>query len=80
MTQISIDAQLMSKLRDLSEPLELTDGTGRVVGWVTPAPDPSKYDLREPPMSEEELVQREKESESYSTAELLEYLHGLAKP
>jgi hypothetical protein len=80
MTQVALDAQLLNKLHDLLEPLELTDGSGRVIGWVTPAPDPTKYDLREPPISEEELDRREKESESYSTSEVLDFLNRLEKP
>jgi hypothetical protein len=74
MTQIILDAALRSKLLDLTQPLELTDESGRVLGRFYPAPDRSP---QEPQISEEELDLREQETESYTTAEVLAHLEKL---
>ena len=78
MTRILLDAALRSKLRDLAEPLELCDDSGRVVGKVIPTPDFSQYEPLEPQISEEELDRREQAGERrYSTAEVLARLESL---
>jgi hypothetical protein len=71
MTQIMIDAQVRSKLMNLSSVLELVDETGRVLGVFTPRTP------KEPQISEEELNRREHEQESFSTAEVLAHLEKL---
>ncbi len=71
MTQIMIDAQVRSKLMNLSSTLELVDETGRVLGVFTPRTS------KEPQISEEELDRREQEEESFSTAEVLAHLEKL---
>ena len=71
MTQIMIDAQVRSKLMNLSRTLELVDETGHVLGVFTPRTS------REPQISEEEMDRREQEPESFSTAEVLAHLEKL---
>jgi hypothetical protein len=78
MTRVLLDATLRSKLYNLSQPLELCDDAGRVVGRVFPAPDLSQYHPLEPQVSEEELDRRERANEKrYSTAEVLAHLEKL---
>ncbi|HVA44942.1 MAG TPA: hypothetical protein VNH11_01025 [Pirellulales bacterium] len=76
MTRITIDAELRSKLLNLSQPLDLCDETGRVVGIFTPVSTspPPGYD--EPPLSEEEWKRRE-EGPDYSIDEVLARLERL---
>ncbi len=72
MTQIVIDAEVRSKLMNLSISLELVDEeTGRVLGVFTPSI------AKEPQISEEELDRREQEQESFSAAEVLAHLERL---
>jgi hypothetical protein len=74
-TKVILDAQLKGKLLNLSQPLELCDESGRVLGRVFPAPDLSSYEPLEPQVSEEELDCREQANEKcYTTAEVLAYL------
>jgi hypothetical protein len=77
MTKVIVDETLLIKLQNLSQPLELCDKSGRVLGRVFPTLDLSEYEPWEPPITEEELRRREQETESYSTAEVLAYLESL---
>ncbi len=75
MTRITLDNELRSKLHNLTEPLELCDESGRVVGRVVPEVDLSRYEQWEPPMSEEEFRRLEQSNEPcYTTAEVLALL------
>jgi hypothetical protein len=75
MTRIKLDAELRGKLRNLAEPLELCDETGRVVGRVFPSTDASDYEPTEPQADEEELRRREQSSgRRDSTAEVIGHL------
>jgi hypothetical protein len=77
MTRITIDADLPGKLASLTQPAELCDPSGRVLGQFIPTPDLSRYGPREPQVSEEELDRREQEGESFTTAEVLAHLEKL---
>jgi hypothetical protein len=77
MTKVVLDGALRSKLHNLAEPLELCDESGLVLARVFPSLELSEYEPWEPPMSEEDLRQREAETESYTTAEVLDYLENL---
>ncbi len=78
MTRVIVDQTLRTRLRDLREPLELCDESGRVVGHVFPAADLSDYEPWEPPVAEEELRRREQSNEKRSTtAEVLTHLESL---
>ena len=76
MTQIVVDPALRSRLGDLTQALELCDERGRVLAWLTPAPDPAAYEAIEPQLSAEEL-QRRRSEPHYSTAEVLAHLEKL---
>lgn len=77
MTKITLDADLRAKLLNLTQPLELCDESGCVLGHLFPTIDLSQYEPWEPPISEEELRRREEETESYTTAEVMAYLEKL---
>lgn len=78
MTKILVDETLRTKLHDLTQPLELCDAEGHILGRFTPVLDPALYDL-EPPFTEEEIKQRllEKGGKTYTTAEVLAHLEKL---
>jgi len=77
MTQITLDAAMRSKLRDLVEPLELCDETGRVVARVIPSLDPAGCNL-EPQIPQEELRRRKQsKGKTYTTEEVLAHLEKL---
>ncbi|HEV3262704.1 MAG TPA: hypothetical protein VG013_38065 [Gemmataceae bacterium] len=78
MTRVTVNEALRSMLHNLSQPLELCDESGRVLGRVFPALDLSEYEPWEPPISEEELRRREQSTEKrYTTAEVLAHLENL---
>jgi hypothetical protein len=74
MVQVVVDATMQSKLHNFSQPVELCDTTGRVLGRVIPADD------LVPQVSEEELDRREQANENrYTTAEVLAHLEKLGR-
>ena len=75
MTRIIVDQSLRNRLNNLSEPVELCDESGRVLGRLFPSADMSQYEPLEPQVSEEELDRRESAQEKcYTTAEVLAHL------
>ncbi len=76
MTRVIVDEVLRSRLHNLTQPLELCDESGRVVGRVFPAEDVSDYDLCQPPISDEE-TERLLREKRYTTAEVLAHLEKL---
>jgi hypothetical protein len=77
MTRVLIDANLPPKLLQLTEAMELCDGSGRVVCQVFPMMNLSEYEPWEPPISEEELQRREQSNQWYTTEEVLAHLKSL---
>jgi hypothetical protein len=78
MTRVIVDAELLKKLHNLTEPLELADESGCVLAKVLPAAfDPSEWERWEPEWDEEELRRREQSEEWYTTAEVLRHLENL---
>lgn len=78
MTRVIVDEVLLNKLLDLTQPIELCDESGQILGRVLPACDLSEYEPGEPPIDEEELQRRERSNERrQTTAELLAYLEKL---
>ncbi|HVA47080.1 MAG TPA: hypothetical protein VNH11_11995 [Pirellulales bacterium] len=77
MTRVVVDAALLHKLGNLSQPLELCDDSGRVLAQVVPMPSLHEYDLTEPPISENEIERREASDKWYTTEQVLERLRGL---
>ena len=59
MSRIVVDAALLSKLRNVFQPVELCDETGRIIGLFTPTVilPPSAL---EPRISKEEIERRSK--------------------
>jgi hypothetical protein len=78
MTRVVLDTTLREKLHNLTQPLELCDEAGQVLGRVFPTLDLSHYEPWEPSFSEEELQRQEQANEKrYTTAEVLSYLEKL---
>ncbi len=69
---VVIDADLRSRLRNLTVPLELRDENGNVVGHYTPAFRPADADelMKTCPYSEEELEQFCREPGGRTLAEI----------
>jgi hypothetical protein len=74
MIQITVDSSLTSKLNQLSQAAELCDPSGRVLGRFVPVVDLSEWEPLSPEPTEEELDASERETESYTTAEMLALL------
>jgi hypothetical protein len=77
MTQILLDASSVSMLTSVTQPVELCDPAGRVLGKFVPNIDPSEWEVVGPEASEEELKQREQSKEWYTTDEVLAHLKSL---
>lgn len=78
MTQIILDASVSGQLHNVSQPVELCDPSGRVLGRFIPLIDMSEWEPISPDISEEELDRRAKSNQKrYSTAEVLAYLEKL---
>jgi hypothetical protein len=78
MTRVIVDEILRNKLHNLTEPLELCDSSGRVLGRFVPTIDLSQYEPWIPEFSEEELRRAEQSDEKrYTTAEVLAHLASL---
>jgi hypothetical protein len=78
MTRIIIGADLESKLQSLTQPADLSDETGRVLGRFVPRVDLTEWEPLSPDVSEEELDRREQSNEKrYTTAEALASLEKL---
>ena len=78
MTRVPIDASLPAKLSELTEPVELCDESGKVVGRFEPAFDPSKWEIIGPELTDEELERRaNSKGPWYTTKEVLAYLRNL---
>jgi len=71
MTRLMIDAATRGKLRGLTEPMEFTDESGRVLGHFVPA---ANADPREPQISQEEIDRRLRAGGGRSLADILKEL------
>lgn len=74
MTQITIDIQTGEKLRGLSEPVELIDENGQVIGTFQPALMPPYDPTLIPPMDAAERRRRAADDHGLSTGEVLQHL------
>jgi hypothetical protein len=79
MTQIILDASVAGKLHNLSQPVELCDPSGRVLGEFLPRIDMSEWEPVSPPASEDELDRREQSEDWYTTEQVLAHLKSLEK-
>lgn len=74
MARIVVDPQLQEQLHALTEPAELCDEQGRVIGRFVPQLDIGSYMPLTPQVSEDELRRREQSTEWFTTAEVLDHL------
>jgi hypothetical protein len=81
-TQFVLDEATAAKLRQAAGFVELTDPSGRTVGFFTPPRDRAEYERMECPFTEEELAELEKaiDGPTFTTAEVLEHLAKLERP
>jgi hypothetical protein len=77
MTRIVLDASVSNQLHALTQPAELCDPTGKVLGRFVPAIDLSQWEPVSPDVSEEELDRREQSTEWYTTEQVLARLKSL---
>jgi hypothetical protein len=90
MTRVVADDMLRTKLCDLTQPVEICDNAGRVLGHFMPGAvdlyDKTgnvlgcflAYEGREPQISSEELQRRrQNKGKTYTTAEVLAHLEKL---
>ncbi len=81
MTVIVVDAELRSKLHNLTEPLQLCDADGRILARVVPVSDQGEWEQWEPAFDEADLARQESAGEKrYSLAEVLEHLRRAGNP
>jgi len=79
MTQIVLDEAAVQKLMQLTEPAELCDASGHVLGEFRPSV-PTKSKLPpgfECPQSREELDRRRSDPKRFTTEEVLKHLESL---
>ncbi len=78
MTQIIIDATVASKLHNATQPVELCDPSGRVLGRFVPVTDMAEWEAVSPDATDEELLRRANSTEKrFTTAEVLARLEKL---
>jgi hypothetical protein len=78
MTRIVLDAIMLEKLNYLTEPLELCDESGKVLGSLLPAFKAAQVDQAGPRISMEELQRRRlAKNNTRSTEEVIAYLGTL---
>lgn len=73
MTRITVDPELLSKLLNLTQPLELCDASGKILAQLVPAPTGRPW---VPDFTEEELREAENSDKWYTTAEVLARLRA----
>ena len=76
MSRLVVDAQLPAKLAALTQPVELVDVSGRVLGTYFPDFNASEWEDREPPLSAEELERRRREPGGRKLSDILNDLEN----
>jgi hypothetical protein len=69
MTRVVVDAEIRRKLRDLTEALQFTDESGKVLGHYTPVE--SSDPRLQPQISEEEIQRRLRQGGGRTLAEII---------
>ena len=78
MARITLEAAFASRFLGITQPVELCDTSGRVLGRFVPLIDQTQWEPLTPEVSEEELDRRAKSNEKrHTTAELLAHLEKL---
>lgn len=70
MSQIIVDSEMGTRLLNTLQPVELVDGSGKVLGHFMPATSASGLRLR-PQVSDEELLRREEQGGGRPLADIL---------
>lgn len=78
MVQITVDSKLKEKLSAAHEPVRFVDEDGRLLGVFRPFDVPPYDESLIPPISDEELDRRSRESGRTTWPEILERLQRLA--
>jgi hypothetical protein len=71
MSRLVVDALLPEKLRVATEPVELVDASGRVLGTYFPELETTKWENLEPQLSPEELERRRREPGGRKLSDIL---------
>ena len=71
MVRVTIDDAVRSQLGDLSSFIELCDASGRVLGYFTPAEDPTQYEGVDSPENDNELDRRSRQESERPLNEIL---------
>jgi hypothetical protein len=77
MIQITVDPDLTARLSQLHQAAEICDPAGRILGRFLPAVNPSEWEPLSPEPTEQQLDEAERETVSYSSAEVLALLEKL---
>ncbi len=78
MTQVIVDAELLGRLHNLRQPLQLCDASGKILARVVPVPESADYEDLEPQIRREEMQRRKQnKGRTYTTAEVLAHLEKL---
>jgi hypothetical protein len=76
MTRIEIDPALGQRLHQVTEPVELCDESGAVLGRFVPAVDMGRFEPVTPDLTLLAMEQRRQSTEWFSTAEVLRHLES----
>jgi hypothetical protein len=78
MTRIVIDANMSTQLHSLTQPVEVCDASGRLIGRFIPIIDMTEWEPVSSDISETELARRAASAEKrYTTQEVLGHLERL---
>jgi hypothetical protein len=78
MSQFILDANSLEKLPMLTNPVELCDPSGRILGRFVPKIDLSEWEIVGQELNDEELRKREESGQKrYTTAEVIAHLESL---
>lgn len=78
MTRVIVNETTRKMFHSFSEPLEVCDESGQVLGRFFPRPDPALYEGLDPQVSREEIERRrQNKGKTYTTAEVLAHLEKL---
>lgn len=78
MSQFVLDASSIHKLPTRTQPVDLCDTSGRVLGRFVPKFDPSEWEIIGPELSDEEVRKLlESGQRRYTTAEVIKHLENL---
>ena len=77
MEKLTIDKATLARLGNLRNQYEICDDSGRLLGRFFPVAEQNLYDEIDLEISEEELDRRSRETDVYSTSEVLRHLERL---